>query len=110
MYRVILTRFFKKQLKRLLKKDPYLEGNLVNVLKNFNKELAVSIGHKIYKARVCGKNAGKSGGYRIYVFIIEIGRILSPIAIYSKSEKENFTLGEVATHLENVKNELASLL
>jgi len=110
MYRIILTKFFKKQLKRLLKKDPGLKNNLINTLLNFNREAAVSVGHEIYKTRLCGQNTGKSGGYRVYVFIVEINKILTPIAIYSKSEKENLVSEEMSGHLEKVKAELSGLL
>lgn len=106
MYKIVITNFFKKQLKRLIKKNPLLKQDLINVLANFRKELAISIGRGVYKFRLKNQEKGKSGGYRIYVFIVEVDDILVPIAIYSKSERENFTLGELNDCLERTKNEL----
>jgi len=110
MYRVILTPSFKKQLKRLVKKDSGLKEKLIITLKNFNKETAIPIGSKIYKTRLCGQNSGKSGGYRAYIFIVEINKILTPIAIYTKNEKESLTSNEVSEYFEKAKTELAKLL
>lgn len=110
MYEVLVSNYFAKQVKRLAKKNHQLKENLRAVLFSFNKDQAISIGHGVYKFRVSGDNKGKSGGYRLYVYIVEINKILTPIAIYSKNEKENLSLNEVSKHLEMVKSELASFL
>lgn len=64
----------------------------------------------VYKIRIEAQGKGKSGGYRMYIFIMEIEGILSPICIYSKNEKENLTFQEMETHLEQTKVELAVML
>lgn len=110
MYKIIITDYFKKQLKRLVKKNTSLKNLLKIALLNFKKELAVSIGHGVYKIRLRGEDAGKSGGYRMYVFILEIEKILVPIAIYSKSNKINLTLDELSDCLDRTKNELRQQL
>lgn len=110
MYEVLVSNYFAKQLKRLAKKNQKLKERLRLALFNFNKDLAVSIGQGVYKLRLACNDKGKSGGYRVYVYVVEIGKILTPIAIYLKSEKENLTLEEMGEHLENVKDELAVLL
>lgn len=110
MYKIIITNYFKKQLKPLVKKNRTLKEALKTILLNFNKEHSVSIGHGVYKTRLQGQNKGKSGGYRLYVFLIEINKILAPIAIYPKNQKENLTSNDLSNSLERVKDELAKLL
>jgi len=110
MYEVLVSNYFAKQIKKLIKKNLHLKEDLRSALFNFNREQAVSIGHGVYKFRISSKSKGKSGGYRVYVYIVEINKILTPIAIYSKNQKENLPLGEMSKHLEMVKNELAAFL
>lgn len=109
-YKIIVTEYFKKQLKRLIKKNRGLIDAFKGTLLNFNKEHSISIGMGVYKLRLKGQNKGKSGGYRLYVFIMEIERILTPVCIYPKNEKGNLTYEELAFHLEQIKYELNKLL
>lgn len=109
-YKIYVTGHFKKQLKRLLKKNRSLVDMLKVELVNFNKQQAISIGMGVYKIRLKGHGKGKSGGYRLYVFIMEIEEILTPICIYPKNEKENLTYKELSRHLESTKEELEKLL
>lgn len=110
MYEVVISNYFARQFRRLAKKNHQLKENLRIAFFNFNKDQAVSIGHGVYKFRVSSGNKGKSGGYRVYVYVVEINKILTPIAIYSKNEKENLSLNEMSKHLEMVKMELIDLL
>ncbi|MDP2642733.1 MAG: type II toxin-antitoxin system RelE/ParE family toxin [Candidatus Peregrinibacteria bacterium] len=110
MHRFIVTNFFKKQLKRLTKKDAQLKEHFKKVLINFRKEIAVSIGNNVYKLRIQGLGKGKSGGYRLYIFVLEIKGILCPIFIYPKNEKENLSLKELNIALEKTKEEMEKLL
>lgn len=110
MYKIAITGYFKKQLKRLVKKNRSLKGDLIEALKDFQKQTAISIGMGLFKIRLKSQNKGKSGGYRVYLFVMEIEGILAPICIYSKSEKENLTFEEAIYHLELVKQELQQLL
>lgn len=110
IYKIIVTEYFKKQLKRLLKKNRSLKQVFIDALHVFKKETAISIGSGVYKMRLKGQGEGKSGGYRLYVFIVEVDGILTPICIYSKNEKENLTYGELSWHLEKTKEELKELL
>lgn len=110
MYKVLITDYFKKQLKGLVKKDFHLKENLKEELINFSKQRAISIGSGVYKVRISRQNQGKSGGYRVYIFVIEIQNILTPICIYSKNQKENLTYEELMLHLRKTKGELMKLL
>lgn len=109
MYNIVITEYFKKQLKRLVKKNRKLKDNLIKTLKYFNKSQAICIGMGVYKIRIKGQNKGKSGGYRLYIFIVEIEGILSPVYIYPKNERENLKLNDLTLHLECIKNELENM-
>lgn len=109
-YRVFITNHFKKQLKRLLKKHADLKKITEDNLDYFNKNRAESIGKGVYKIRLEGQGKGKSGGYRLYIFVIEMDGYLSPICIYPKNEKENLSNDEMSQHLEKVKDELSTFL
>ena len=109
-YKVIITEYFKKQLKRLIKKNRSLVEVLKKSLTNFHKERTISIGMGVYKMRLKGQSKGKSGGYRLYIFVMEIEGILTPVCIYPKNEKGNLTYGELAVHLEKIKQELVQLI
>ncbi len=48
MYKVVVTDYFKRQLKKLVKKDRGLKENLKKALLSFNREAAISIGFCVY--------------------------------------------------------------
>lgn len=110
IYKVFITPYFKKQLKRLLKKYSKLNFIVADNLDYFQKQKAESIGKGVYKMRLKGQGKGKSGGYRLYIFVVEVDGYLSPICIYPKNEKENLTYDELSWHLEKTKEELKELL
>lgn len=109
MYNIEITGHFKKQLKKLVKKDPELKINLIKTLNNFSKEHSISLGKGVYKFRMKRSGAGKSGGYRLLVYTIEYMKLLSPIYIYSKVKQTNITFEELSRHLEIVKTELENM-
>lgn len=109
-YKIIVTEYFKKQLKRLVKKNRSLISTLKNALLNFQKQQTISIGMGVYKLRLKSQTKGKSGGYRLYVFAMEIEGILTPVCIFQKSEKENVSYRELTWHLEKIKEELSHFL
>jgi len=99
MYKIVITEHFKKQLKKLAKKDAAIKESLKKELLGFEKQKAISIGSGVYKIRIAGRGKGKSGGYRAYLFVMEIESILTPICIYAKNQKENLTYEELTLHL-----------
>ena len=106
MYKIVITNHFKRQIKRLIKRNRSLKGVLMSSLSNFSKQTAISIGEDIYKIRLQRNNKGKSGGYRLYIYLLEIEALISPVCIYSKSEKENISISELAEHVDRIKEEL----
>jgi mRNA-degrading endonuclease RelE of RelBE toxin-antitoxin system len=103
MYKIVITEHFKRQIKRLKKKDMFVKKTLIDGLIGFSKEHAIHIGKGVYKFRLSGFGRGKSSGYRVYVFVVEIKGILAPICIYAKNEMENISLSDLTLHLEKVK-------
>ena len=105
-YRFVITGHFKKQLKSFKQKDRLIKDRLIQALEGFNREQCISIGKGVYKFRVASAGRGKSKGYRVYVFLIEVNGLLAPLCIYAKNEKENLTWAELAWHLEVTQREL----
>lgn len=106
MYNPQITNYFRKYFKTIGKKDPQLKKILIETLKDFKKEQAISLGKGVYKIRIKRTGSGKSGGHRLLLFIEEEKKQIIPIFIYAKSEHQNISLQEMNDHLENTKSEL----
>lgn len=108
MYNFKILPHFKKQLKTLIKKYKGLKKDVVLELEHFDKRNSVGLGQNIYKVRLKSSdiNKGKSGGFRLIVFIYEIDEIIFPIAIYFKSDKENISIQEIKYHLSSILDEI----
>lgn len=104
IYRVIIARHFEKQCTLLKKKYPCVLADIKKVLHDFRKESARSLGVRLYKIRVRSTDIrrGKSGGFRAIVLLIEVERILIPVAIYAKSDRETLSEKELEYHLSMV--------
>lgn len=115
--KVSITKSFKKQAKKLLKKYALLRIELMeleSILLN-NPYHGTRINENIYKIRIAvkSKGKGKSGGLRAITYleteIIFITESLSNseitvnlIAIYDKSETENITSKEITELIKNI--------
>ena len=115
--KVSITKSFKKQAKKLLKKYASLRIELMeleSILLN-NPYHGTKINENIYKIRIAvkSKGKGKSGGLRaitdLETEIIFITESLSNseitvnlIAIYDKSETENITSKEITELIKNI--------
>ena len=105
----LLTKHFKKQLKHYLKKDRSLAGNFKKALEIFNAKFATTIGKSVYKIRIKAQNKGKSGGYRVYILLLEVKNYIVPLCIYAKSDKANLAPKELNEHLNKTMAELTEL-
>jgi len=112
MYQNKILPHFKKQLKKLTKKYGNLPNDTITILTNFNKQSSVFLGNSIYKIRIKSSdiNKGKSKGFRLIIFIIELEKIIYPILIYYKGDKENVSKREIKYHLECTINEIEKSL
>jgi hypothetical protein len=103
--KIIPTESFKKDVKRLKKKNP----KITESLKELNHGLiagdfGVSIGKGVYKKRVRNLDLrkGKSGGFRVIGFKdIEMGKFYL-LTIYSKSSKVTVSEKEIIDLLKDI--------
>src|SRR3989344_3395933 len=108
MRQVYLSDHFLRQLKPYLKKFRKLENNLIAALEGFQLETANRLGQKLYKVRLKSDDIpkGKNASFRLIVFLLENKSILTPIAIYFKSERSDMSEKEIEHHLAMVLSEI----
>jgi len=102
MNKVLLTAFFLKKAKRLLKKYHTLQKSLVE-LENaliLNPKMGISYGSNIYKIRLAdeSKGKGKSGGFRVITYVIEETSEATDIyliTIFDKSEEASIDKDDI---------------
>ncbi len=115
--KVRVTKSFKKQAKKLLKKYASLRNELMeleSILLN-NPYHGTKLNENLYKIRVAvkSKGKGKSGGLRAITYLETEVVILTEsmsnfeitvnlIAIYDKSETENITSKEITELIKNI--------
>lgn len=109
-YRIIATKIFEKQLKRLSKKFPSLKNDLLNLEKLLieNPRCGASLGKNAYKIRLAVKSKakGKSGGLRVISYL-ELDYILQDmtniflLTIYDKSETGAISNSEITRLIES---------
>jgi len=108
MYKFIIVKHFKKQLKPYAKK---FQGLLLDVKKElirFDEQHSVSLGNNIFKLRlsITKLKKGKNKSFRLIIYVIKKYKLLSPIAIYQKNKQDNIKLGKILHHLNAVKEEI----
>lgn len=105
-YEVIISDYFIRKSKKLIKKNRFLRGEIKKALYYFNKFTSSSIGAGFWKIRLPGINIGKSSGYRMYIYVYELDHAITPIFIYSKSDMDNISHKELNHHAKKVMAEL----
>jgi mRNA-degrading endonuclease RelE of RelBE toxin-antitoxin system len=100
--RVVLTAYFLKKAKRLLKKYHSLEVSLKNLEHKLilNPKSGISYGSNIYKIRIAdeSKGKGKSGGFRVITYVIEETAHetnIFLITIFDKSEEASIDKDDI---------------
>lgn len=109
-YKAYITKHFNKQLKKLVKHNSSLAREVWGALFSFDKKFHISIGNYIYKIRLKGNQKGKSGGYRMYIYVFEVENVLTPICIYSKSNMNDISEEDLNRHASKVLEELRPLI
>lgn len=103
-YKIIPTKKFAKELKRLVKKYPSLKNEYASLIHSLEKNpvKGVSLGNNCYKIRVAisSKGVGKSGGARVITHIIISEEIVYLISIFDKSEYDNISDKEIQERLK----------
>lgn len=110
MYQVWISSHFAKQLKPLLKKYRHLKEDIIKAFDKFDKRQNQALGNDTYKVRLKSSDIprGKNKSFRMILYIAEIDKILAPIAIYFKGEREDISQREINYNLTMVLIELES--
>lgn len=102
VYTVVVTEYFERDLKRLLKKYPSLKSDLWALHESLQQDptQGTSLGKSCYKIRLLikSKRAGKSGGGRVITYVRVTKQKIYLLALYDKSD--------VATLADDKINEL----
>jgi hypothetical protein len=106
--KIFFTEYFKQQLKKLMKKFPHADRDLLDALENLNPENEVSIGKSIYKIRTGSSDMkkGKSGSFRTYIYFYRQKNLLVPLCIYAKPEQVSISENELQYHVDKMNEEL----
>lgn len=109
---IYFTEYFKRQLKKLMKKYPHAKEDLLQALQQIDLRHETSIGQSIYKIRIKSSdiNRGKSGGFRSYVYFYVKKDLFVPLCIYSKSDQSFVSEQELEFHVDRMNEELAMVL
>ncbi len=112
-YKIVVTRNFEKQLKRLAKKFPSIKNDIIIFESSLKKDpkQGIPLGKNSYKIRftVKSKAKGKRGGFRIITFL-EIDFVIKDLTnvflltIYDKSETDTITNTELRRLIESITN------
>jgi mRNA-degrading endonuclease RelE of RelBE toxin-antitoxin system len=110
--RVIKSRSFEKETKKLNKKYRLIREDIKSVIQQLESgdlpgERIGGVKYAVYKVRVNNSNAqrGKSGGYRIIYYTKTSATILLT-TIYSKSDRENISNEEIEDIIKQYELEL----
>jgi mRNA-degrading endonuclease RelE of RelBE toxin-antitoxin system len=106
--KVILTVFFLKRAKRLLKKYHTLKISLIHLEQALldNPKIGESYGAGIYKVRLAdpSKGKGKSGGFRVITYLVEetpVNTDIYLITIFDKSEESSIDKDDIKSILKS---------
>jgi hypothetical protein len=93
-----LTDIFKKDFKKLVKRDKFLIEEFEALLNQLqiNPTAGTSLGNGKYKIRIQNKsnNKGKSAGYRVITYT-KLDDVILLVYIYSKSDLENISSSKI---------------
>ncbi len=108
----LLSKTFSSQLSKLEKKFRSIKKDVFIALTNFNLEHAIHITKGIFKIRINSSdiNKGKSGTFRVYIYIKTSKGVIMPLCIYLKSECESISMNEVISLLNKAKEEFLDYL
>ena len=99
---IYFTDYFKKQLKKLKKKFSNVKDDLLEALDSINLQNEIHIGKGIYKVRIksSDQDAGKSSGFRSYIYLYKKQNLLVPLCIYHKSKREGISDNELKYYFD----------
>ena len=107
-YNVKTTRYFEREVARLLKKYASLKGELKELGDELSKnpEIGTSLGNNLYKIRlaIASKGKGKRGGARIITYLKTKEGNIYLLTIYDKGEKDTISNSEIQNILASGMN------
>jgi mRNA-degrading endonuclease RelE of RelBE toxin-antitoxin system len=98
-YRLVPTKAFSRELKRLKKKYPSVLTDLDKIGKELVK--TPTLGDQIYKncykirVPISSMNKGKSGSARLITYVVYSNSIIFLVGIYTKAEKVSISEKEI---------------
>lgn len=106
-YKILPTRRFEKELKRLVKKFPSLISEYSTLIDTIlqNPESGTSIGNNCFKLRVAiaSKGKGKRGGARVITYLFIQKATIYLLTIYDKSEKVDVKDSELDEMIQDLE-------
>ncbi len=110
MYSIVISKYFKSQIKKYLKKYGFFLEELIVCLETFDPNQHVHLGEGAYKVRFANSNLkkGKRNSFRLIILLLKTEDIITPIVLYYKGDQEVITRREIKYHVERVKTEILS--
>jgi mRNA-degrading endonuclease RelE of RelBE toxin-antitoxin system len=106
-YSIVLTPFFEREFKKLLKKHFSLKKDLETVINDLNNDprSGESIGDNCYKIRmrISSKNKGKSGGARVITHVRFVNEEIFLLSIYDKSTLSTIAEEQLLVRIKSIK-------
>lgn len=106
-FKILPTRRFEKELKRLIKKFPSLKKEYSALIDTIalDPESGTSIGNNCFKIRIAiaSKGKGKRGGARVITYVFIQNTTVYLLTIYDKSEKQDIRDGELNEIIQNLE-------
>jgi mRNA-degrading endonuclease RelE of RelBE toxin-antitoxin system len=103
-YKIIPTRNFERELKRLAKKHRSIKTDILELTQQLeeNPTLGDEIIENCYKIRmaITSKNKGKSGGARVITYVYFSETMIYLLSIYDKGEQEDISNQELKDLIE----------
>jgi mRNA-degrading endonuclease RelE of RelBE toxin-antitoxin system len=94
-YKLVVTPFFERELKRLAKKYPSIKEDYRRFLTELaaNPTRGSALGQDCYKVRmaIASKNRGKSGGARIITCVKVVREAVYLLKLYDKSDQDSIS-------------------
>lgn len=105
-FSIELTKRFKREFKRLVKKFPSVKTEFANLIDSLeeNPIQGTPIGNGFYKIRagIASKGKGKRGGARVITYVVVLKEVVYLVAMYDKSERQNFSQKELQEFLDEL--------
>ena len=100
----IISEYFLSKIKKLHKDFPKIESDFYDFQKNFVLENGKHLWKSIYKFRIKNSSipTGKSGWFRIIIYVLIQEKKVFPLNMYSKTHQENITFEEILESLKKI--------